>query len=108
MRNNYKSEFPNFDFEIPFLEGFTDRSWKNDVCPSFYSQFNATHDLVIWIDYKDKDLREVDQGYGQFTLCLNPINDEELDIESDDNIIFTTDSWEELVNKINQTWGAWA
>jgi hypothetical protein len=105
---SYRSEFPNFDFDIPFLEGFTDKSWKNDVCPSFYSQFNATHDLVIWIDYKDKDLREVDQGYGQFTLCLNPINDEDLDIESDDNIIFTTDSWDELVNKINQTWGAWA
>jgi hypothetical protein len=106
MRNNYRSEFPNFDFEIPFIEGFTDKSWKNDVCPSFYSQFNATQDLVLWVDFKDPKRRE--NGGKQFTLCLNPINDEELDIESYDNVLFTTDSWEELVNKVNQTWGAWA
>jgi hypothetical protein len=106
MRNNYRSEFPTFDFEIPFIEGFTDKSYRNDVCPSFYSQFNATHDLVIWVDYKDKNRRE--GGGKQFTLCLNPIDDEKLDIESDDNVLFTTNSWDKLVDKINQTWGAWA
>lgn len=106
MRNNYRSEFPNFDFEIPFIEGFTDKSYRNDVCPSFYCQLNATQDIVLWVDFANPNRRE--SGFKQFTICINPINDEELDIELDDNVVLSTDSWDEVIAKINQLWGEWA
>tara|TARA_R110000868_G_scaffold395036_1_gene666557 strand:+ start:454 stop:768 length:315 start_codon:yes stop_codon:yes gene_type:complete len=103
---SYRSEFPTFDFEIPFIEGFTDKSYRNDVCPSFYSQLNATQDIVLWVDFANPNRRE--GGFKQFTICINPINDEELDIESDANVVCTTDSWDEVIVKINQIWGEWA
>ena len=59
----YKKDFPNFDYEIPLLEGFVDDSWRNDVCPSFY---NPHKHLKVFFDYEDTLRREC--GGLKFTL----------------------------------------
>lgn len=61
---NYRQEHPDIgtlDFPIP--AGFTDSSWHNDNCPSW---FDETHNLKLWIDYADPDLR--DSGGPRFAL----------------------------------------
>lgn len=65
-RPAYLVEFPDFDHEVPDCLGawgFTDESWHNDVCPSF---FHAGASLTLWIDYLDPTLREMDGK----TFCL--------------------------------------
>ena len=51
----YKYEFPDFDGELPVIEGFVDDSWHNDVCPSM---FNKRTNIKLWVDYVDPDKRE--------------------------------------------------
>ena len=53
---SYKTEFPDFDYEITIPEGWTDDSWHNDVCPKIYNNDK----LVIWCDYKDPERREME------------------------------------------------
>ena len=58
---SYKEEFSNH-FELGFnLDKFPvklfDRSYRNDICPSFY--FNIKNQFfILWTDYKEKDLRD--------------------------------------------------
>lgn len=60
----YKTEFPDFDYELTIPEGWIDDSWHNDVCPKIYNG-----KLVIWCDYLDPDKRESEGS--QFTVSLN-------------------------------------
>lgn len=70
--SNYKTEFPDFDNELSFPEGWVDSSWHNDVSPSFEKQFgDITYKL--WCDYKDPDRREV--GGKQFTVAVYDQNE---------------------------------
>jgi hypothetical protein len=50
----YKTEFPDFDDEIEFPDGFTDVSWCGDMCPSIAC---IEMQLYLWIDYKDPKKR---------------------------------------------------
>ena len=59
----YFIEFPDYDAELPVLQGFEDSSWHNDVCPSL---LNDAKGLVVFCDYADAERRECG-GY-QFTL----------------------------------------
>jgi hypothetical protein len=97
MRQDYKYEFPNFDFDIPSIEGFKDNSWHNDVCPSFVRQLSETHEMVLWVNYLEEDRREC--GGRQFTLIVKEIgNDEDpFNFESE----LETNSWDEILNKIS-------
>jgi hypothetical protein len=47
-------EFPDFDYDLPEIDGFADTSWHNDVCPSL----TGPHDLILWCDYADPSKRE--------------------------------------------------
>lgn len=53
----YTLEFPDFpEADMPGIPaGFTDISWRNDVCPSFS---NDAAGLVVFIDFLDKPRRE--------------------------------------------------
>jgi hypothetical protein len=63
----YKTEFPDFDNELTFPDGWIDTSWHNDICPSFEKDFgNVTY--KIFCDYKNPEKREV--GGDQFTISL--------------------------------------
>ena len=48
--------FPDYDDELPAIDGFVDSSYGNDTCPSIHSE---TLGLTIHCDYKDEAKREV-------------------------------------------------
>ena len=98
MRQDYKTEFPDFDFEIPKIpDGFVDDSWHNDICPKFERKYNETHKMVLGVNYLDENRREC--GGKQFTVII---------MESDDYFYvepeyeMETDSWDEAINKANE------
>lgn len=65
----YRTAFPTFpdaDWPAPLPDGFVDVSWRNDCCPSLWSDSKR---LVIWVDYADPAKSEV----------LNPSGDGDFD-----------------------------
>jgi len=75
----YKQEFGQ-DFELGFdLESHSyliDKSWHNDVCPSFYFNLGEQY-YVLWVDYADKDQREEDTARYVIVEAINEGSDEE-------------------------------
>lgn len=69
----YREEFPDFDYDLPTIEGFEDISWHNDVCPSMTNAFSTAPigedkgKLTLWCDYADTSKREF-QGGPRFRL----------------------------------------
>lgn len=63
---SYKYEFPDYDCEMPTLEGFTDASWHNDACPSMERKLYSNSYIKVWCDYKDASMREI--GGDQYTV----------------------------------------
>lgn len=63
---SYKYEFPDYDCEMPTLEGFEDTSWHNDVCPSLQRQIWNNSCLKVWCDYENPEMREV--GGDKYTV----------------------------------------
>jgi hypothetical protein len=69
---SYKTEFPDFDYELTIPDGWTDTSWHNDVSPSIEKQVGDIK-LKIWCDFKDPNKREV--GGKQFTVATYDSNE---------------------------------
>lgn len=69
---NYKTEFPDFDYELTIPEGWTDSSWHNDVSPSIEKQFGDIK-YRIWCDFADPERREV--GGKQFVVATYDSNE---------------------------------
>lgn len=65
--SNYREEFPDFDYELPVIEGMADESWVNDVCPVLRG-----NGVEIWCDYADTAKREFGEDCKQF--CVNRID----------------------------------
>jgi hypothetical protein len=98
MRNDYKTEFRYFDFEIPQLpEGFEDDSWCNSVCPSFIRILDDRI-ITLWVDYKNPKRRELKAK--QFFVTSEPNNDE--NNTGDVDFLFETNNWQVAMNKINK------
>jgi len=79
----YRDEFPDFDYDIPAIPGFTDESWHNDVCPSFSALGGK---LTLWCDYADPTRRE-NEGGKRFTLVAGEygvVDEQETLCETDD------------------------
>jgi hypothetical protein len=88
----YREAFPDYpeaDFPVELPEGFSDTSWKNDSCPSMESNSLL---LRVWIDYADVSQREHQNGFRYIIL----------DSEDEDaNPILETDSWSEVLERID-------
>jgi hypothetical protein len=70
MKQTYRTEFPNFDYDIPQLpEGFVDVSWHNNVSPSFEKPLKDDLALTLWVDYLDESKREC--GGSQFLVMVH-------------------------------------
>ena len=65
---SYKYEFPDYDDELPVIDGFKDESWHNDVCPSLDYPLGGENILRIWFDYANPEMREC--GGDQFALGI--------------------------------------
>lgn len=94
---SYKKEFPYFDFDIPHVEGFTDKSWHNDVSPSFIRKLNDTQSIVLWVDYADENRREC--GGRQFVVIVTPTEDY---FYTEPQDVIETDSWDEAMQAIQK------
>lgn len=70
-------EFPDFDCDLPEIEGFIDTSWHNDVCPSLTDETNR---LILWCDYADPAKREDSIGK-RYTLVQG-----EYGVADDENV----------------------
>ncbi len=58
---SYQTEFSS-SFDLGFkVDDFpvkiTDKSYHNDICPSFYFNKNNNY-FILWVNYKEKKLRE--------------------------------------------------
>lgn len=82
---NCKNEFPDFDYALPSIEGFTDSSWHNDACPSLSKEIAEGIFVQIFCDYRKKSLREFKDYYKYFVGVTNS-----------DEQIFETNSLREL------------
>ena len=86
----YKDSFPDFDYELPIIDGFRDASWHNDACPSLIKDLGNDYHIQIFCNYKDKSKSEFwdtpDADYKLFSVCM--ITPEDLNsaflIESND------------------------
>lgn len=69
----YKQEFgQDFDLgfdlkEYPYL---IDKSWHNDLCPSFYFKVDEQY-YVLWVDYADEEQREEDTPRYMIVKAVN-------------------------------------
>lgn len=88
MPRTYRTEFPDFDYDIPVLQGFRDESWHNDVCPKLVSDDDK---LTIWIDYTDPTKRENEEEY-QFTICNHEAEPE--------TILYQSNDWDSMLSML--------
>lgn len=84
---SYNSAFSH-TFELGFkIEEFpvklVDRSYQNDICPSFYFQINDEY-FILWVDYKNKELREDPESYRySIAYAINEGDEKNLEISED-------------------------
>lgn len=92
---SYKTEF-GFDFNLGFdladYPQLIDKSWHNDVCPSFYFKVGGKY-FVLWVDFEDPSRREYDIARYAVVSAENLGSDESPDIVCGENGIdmFRTD-----------------
>jgi hypothetical protein len=90
---NYRTAFPDFgDLDVEIPKGFEDRSWNNDVCPSWQ---HPIANLRIWVDFKDRAIREFPDN-ARFTL--ESFN-EETGVSGE---TIHTDDWSEIVAEVER------
>ena len=83
----YRTEFPDFDYELPSLPGFTDESWKNDMMPVLRSKERR---VAVWCDYADLSKRDAMTVEGKrFTVQRT---DEHGALTDEPSDLFETDS----------------
>ena len=85
----YTSEFPDYDGVLPELEGWTDSSWHNDVCPSLTKDNGM---WKIWVDYVDPAMREFPDGK-RFTVSTTGSLSE---LDNHDRL--KTDNWQDVLD----------
>lgn len=85
----YKQEFGR-DFDLGFdLEShpyLIDKSWHNDLCPSFYFKVGEQF-YVLWVDYADIEQREENTPRYLIVEAINERNNEEPEIYAGDGAI---------------------
>lgn len=96
----YKNAFPDFDDELPMIEGWEDISYKNDTCPSIgrpcrIGPEGKDFDLQIYVDYKDIKLREGEGIIPRYSLL-----DIRNEAEPNPSTILDSDSWDEILEAV--------
>jgi hypothetical protein len=83
----YRTEFPDFDYDLPSLEGFFDQSWHNDTCPKLVRE-DGDVTVTVWCDYADAGMRE---GWGpRYAVTVAYPEEEPIEISA-------TDDWESVL-----------
>lgn len=100
----YKQEFGQ-DFDLGFdLEShpyLIDKSWHNDLCPSFYLNVGEQY-YVLWVDYADEEQREEDTPRYMITKGVNEGTNNKPEIyASDSDAIFQAERDHHLSGYLN-------
>lgn len=97
----YQKEF-GVDFDLGFnLDDYTflvDKSWHNDVSPSFYLNFGSQY-YVLWVDHADPTEREDSNSRYLIQEAVNEGDEIHPEIYSSDGVIVFES---ELVINLNQ------
>jgi hypothetical protein len=102
----YKREFGeefNLGFDLADFPWLKDKSWHNDVSPSF--TFKAgTQYLVLWVDYEEPDSRELEQERYLVMTAFNEGTETEAEIYTgeDSEVVLATESPSELTTYLKQ------
>ena len=96
----YKNEFgPDFNlgFNLEDYPYLIDKSWHNDVSPSFYFNFGSQY-YVLWVDYPEAAKRENTNSRYLIQKATNEADEVQPEIYcSDGDIIFEN----ELIVNLN-------
>ena len=87
---SYLDAFPDYDDQLPELEGFSDCSYRNDVCPSLCDckeDEDPENCIHIFCDYKNPKRRELGEDSPRFSVCQG---------YSTGNYVFYSEDWEEV------------
>lgn len=102
---NYKTEFPDFDAEIPVIAGFEDSSWGNEGMPQLT---NEVAGFRLWVDYADPKLSVMEEARlagDAKRYSLLKIHDE-FDIGKDEPIL-DSDDLDEIIAAYAKAWLQW-
>jgi hypothetical protein len=95
----YKNAFgPNFDlgFNLNDYPNLTDKSWHNDVSPSFYFNVGSQY-YVLWVDYLEPEDREQNNSRYTIITATNEGDEKHSEIYSGNgNIVFESEKTEKL------------
>lgn len=95
----YKKEFgQDFDlgFDLKNHPYLIDKSWHNDLCPSFYFKLDGQF-YVLWVDYADIEQREENTPRYLITEAINEGSYEEPEIyEGKGGITFECEDYNNL------------
>ena len=104
--SNYKSEFGR-DFDLGFnlynYSWLIDKSWHNDVCPSFYYK-TAQGYFILWVDFAEPEKREEDGERYVITKAINEGSENAPEIYQDNTSaeVFTTEEPDELLKFLDK------
>jgi hypothetical protein len=98
---SYREEFPDFDDELPVIDGFSDQSWHNDACPRLID--DELH-LVLYVDYLNPALSDLPEareaGMGRYVM--KHLDEENYVLQSDDDLVIDTDDFLAVLAKIEE------
>ena len=88
MTELYKREFgDHFDLGITIPSCMEDRSYRNDVCPSFSMDIDPEIGLrlELWVDYPDPSSREIEGSNRYVLLIRNDQTEESFELWTENN-----------------------
>ena len=102
----YKREFGeefNLGFDLADFPWLKDKSWHNDVSPSFTFEAGTQY-LVLWVDYEEPDSRELEQERYLVMTAFNEgtETEEEIYTGEDSEVVWATESPSELITYLKQ------
>lgn len=99
----WNTEFPEIETDVGTLaamlpDGFVDVSWHNDCCPSFQKTLKNGLLLRVWIDFADKDCREIGGGLYGNRFIVEILNADYEHVE----LLLSTEVWADALASIDQ------
>lgn len=94
----YKKEFSAeflLGFELKQFDYLIDKSWHNDLCPSFYFSIGSQF-FILWVDYPLDEEREENTQRYTIVKASNEGCTEFPELYSVDEVLFEDNSAEEL------------
>lgn len=103
----YKKAFGanfNLGFNLVDFPQLHDKSYHNDVCPSFWFMKNGQY-FVLWVDFENPDDRESDSKRYTITTAENFGEDDypEIGLSDESKNLFDTNDYQELILNLNHT-----